>query len=200
MPEGTPERVAPPPPLVRFARLAVRAFAALALAVGLTLCAATGPTEYQVKAALLFNLVKFTEWPSSAFTNAAAPLIFGVVGEDPFGPVLDEVVKGESINKRPLLVKRFKLGEDLSMCHVLFVSRSEKERLATLLATLKDKPVLTLGDPDRFCEQGGMINLVLSANGTVKPDINPDAARAAGLQISSKLLSLRMVRLVKTEP
>lgn len=198
--EGTPAGVTPRLALARLARLALRAVVVLTLAIGLTTTSATGPTEYQIKATLLFNLVKFTEWPSSAFTNVAAPLVLAVVGEDPFDHTLDDVVKGESVNKHPLVVKRFQPGEDLSLCHVLFISRSEKERLPALMESLKNKPIMSVGDLGRFCERGGIVNLVLSTDGTVKPEINPDAARAAGLQISSKLLNLRMVRLVKTEP
>ncbi len=79
------------------------------------------------------------------------------------------------------------------------MSRSEKDRLSRLLEELKQKPVLTVSDLDQFCQQGGMINLVLSAGNTVKPEINPDAARSASVQISSKLLNLPLVRLVKTK-
>jgi hypothetical protein len=161
--------------------------------------AANTPTESQVKAAFLFNFVKFTEWPTLAVSNAAAPLVIGVLGADPFGPILDELVKGETVKGRPLVIRRFQPGDDVSGCQVLFVSRSERERLPALLESLKQKPMLTVSDLDRFCQQGGMINLALSAAGTVKPEINPEGARSAGVLISSKLLNLPSVKLVKTE-
>jgi hypothetical protein len=203
LPQPSPLRAVPGS---RFRRLASRC-ARLALATFLFLAAgwsqaadkAGAASEYQVKAAFLFNFVKFTEWPAVAFTNSAAPLVIGVLGTDPFGSALDDVVKGEVINGRSLVVKRFPSGDTPAACHVLFVSRSEKARLPDLRAELKQKPVLTVSDLDQFCQQGGMINLVLSAGGTVKPEINPEASRSAGLQISSKLLNLPLVRLVKTE-
>lgn len=156
-------------------------------------------SEYQLKAAFLFNFVKFTEWPPAAFSNATAPLVIGVLGDDPFGRTLDDLVNGEIINGRAIEIKRFPGGDDPNACHVLFISRSEKDRLSRLLEELKQKPVLTVSDLDQFCQQGGMINLALSAGNTVKPEINPDAARSAGVQISSKLLNLPLVRLVKTK-
>ena len=65
-------------------------------------------TEYQVKAAYLFNFGQFVEWPAAAYSSPAAPFVIGIVGEDPFGNVIDDIVRGESLAGRPLLVKRFK--------------------------------------------------------------------------------------------
>jgi hypothetical protein len=112
---------------------------------------------------------------------------------------LDDTIKGEILCGRSIVAKRFLPGNAPGACHVLFVSRSEKSRLAELLNDLKKKPILTVGDLDQFCQKGGMINLILSSDGTVKPEINPDADRLSGVQISSKLLHLPMVRIVKTE-
>ena len=183
----------------RWARLALAGFFFLARGWSVAADKPGAASEYQVKAAFLFNFVKFTEWPSAAFTNSTATLVIGVLGQDPFGGALDELVKGESVNGRPLVVKHLQSGDAPSDCHVLFVSRSEKDRLSSVWAELKQRPVLTVSDLDQFCQQGGMINLVLSASGTVKPEINPEAARSAGVQISSKLLNLPLVRLVKTQ-
>ena len=159
----------------------------------------SGPSEYQVKAVFVFNFVKFTDWPATTFTNGTAPIVIGIVGENPFGAALEEVVKAETISGHPFVLKQFQPGDDLSRCQVLFFSRRIKESLPALLATLKHKPVLTVSDCDAFCEQGGMVNLALAGSGTVHPEINPSAARIAGVQISSKLLNLPTVRLVQTE-
>ncbi len=151
-------------------------------------------SEYELKAAFIYNFTQFTDWPVDAFASAAAPLVIGIVGEDPFGKTLDDVVRGEIVRGRPLVVKRLRADEDLRSCHVLFLSRSEKERLAALCGQLKDSPVLTVSDVDGFAQQGGMVNLLL-VNNTVKMEINQAAAEGAGLQISSKLLKLaRVVR------
>ncbi len=148
-----------------------------------------GAAEYQVKAAFLYNFTKFTDWPASAFASTNAPIVIGVVGEDPFGQLLDETVKGELVRNRPLVVRRLRAGEDLSACHVLFISRSEKERLPEILNQLQAKPVLTLGDVGGFAEQGGMVNLLLVQK-TVKLEINQAVVETAGLRISAKLLNL----------
>ena len=151
-------------------------------------------SEYQVKATFLFNFTKFTSWPSNAFSSISAPIVIGILGEDPFGNTIDDMVKGEVVSGRSLVVKRLHAGDDLRVCHLLFISRSEKERLSALFSQLRGSPVLSVSEIDGFAEKGGMVNLVL-ANKTVKIEINQAAVEQAGLQISAKLLKL--ARLVK---
>jgi len=155
-----------------------------------------GVSEYQVKAAFLYNFIKFTNWPASAFSKTESPMVIGIVGEDPFGQGLDELISGEVVEKRPLMVKRLRADEDLKSCHVVFISRSEKDRLPTLLSQLKGSPVLTISDISDFAEQGGMVNFVLVAK-SVKLEINRGVVEGAGLQISGKLLNL--ARIVKSK-
>ena len=154
-----------------------------------------GAGEYQVKAAFLYNFTKFTNWPPSAFQSATAPLVIGILGQDPFGQTMDNVVRGETVGERSLVVKRLRADDDLRSCHVLFISRSEKERLPAVLSRLKGSPVLSVSELNGSAEQGGMVNFLL-ANKTVKMEINQAAAEQAGLQISAKLLKL--ARLVKS--
>jgi YfiR/HmsC-like len=151
-----------------------------------------GVGEYQVKAAFLYNFTKFTDWPASAFSSTNAPLVIGILGDDPFGPMLDEVVRGEVVRAHPLVVKRLGADEDLRSCQILFISRSEKHRLPALLSQLKGSPVLTVSDASDFAEQGGMVNFRLVQK-TVKLEINQAATEAASLQISGKLLKLARI-------
>lgn len=155
--------------------------------------AAQTPTsgEYQLKAAFLYKLAQFVEWPARAFRAADAPLIIGVVGEDPFGPYLDELVKGEKVGNRPLVVRRFRRADDVDDCHMLFVCRSETGGLAALLAKLRGRSVLTVGDTDAFTRQGGMVRFA-TEGGKIRLKIsvaNIEADPASGLQPSSKILS-----------
>lgn len=92
------------------------------------------PREYQLKAVFLFNFVQFVEWPPTAFPEAGAPIYLGVLGDDPFGPILEQVVRGETIHHRRLVIKRSRQLEDLKACHLLFISRSEEGQLAQILA------------------------------------------------------------------
>jgi hypothetical protein len=145
--------------------------------------------EYQIKAGFLFNFVKFVEWPGEAFADDGAALIIGVIGDDPFGSALDDVVSGKTVNGRRLEVRRLKWGEDLRRCHVLFVSSSERKRVVQLIDDLRGSNVLTVGEMAQFIQQGGIINFVMEAN-KVRFEINVAMAERARLKISSKLLVL----------
>ncbi len=152
---------------------------------------APAANEYEVKAAVLYNLGKFVDWPSE-WTNG--PLCIGIVGQDPFGQALDEVARGKPINGREVVIKRFKPGEDFIGCHIVFIGSSEKSRLRSILSRFGTRPVLTVGDMPGFCDEGGIVSLELVDN-KVRLTINRDVAEKARLHLSSKLLSLaRSVR------
>ena len=149
------------------------------------------PAEYQVKAAFLFKLTQFVEWPARAFRDGDSPLVIGILGEDPFGAYLDELVKGEKLGSRPLVVRRFNRVEDITDCQILFISRSETATLEKSLAQLKGRSVLTVGDADTFTQQGGMVRFSIE-NGKVRLKIsvaNIEADKASGLKPSSTILS-----------
>ncbi len=119
--------------------------------------------------------------------DAPAPFVIGVLGEDPFGPYLEATVKGEKVNNRPLEIQRYRRVEDIKDCQILFISRSEAARLKQILAALKTRPILTVGDAGDFAQAGGMIQFATEQNKT-RLRINVEAAKAAGLSINSKLL------------
>jgi hypothetical protein len=152
--------------------------------------------EYQLKAAFLFNFAKFIQWPETAFGSSNAPLVIGVLGDDPFGPLLRDTVEGKSVNGRKLQIKYFKRDEAPTGCHILFISRSEKENVGPILANLDKKNTLTVADFEGFARRGGMINLLVFGK-SVRFEINVEAAARADLKVSSKLGALGIV--VKTD-
>jgi hypothetical protein len=156
--------------------------------------------EYQIKAAFLYNFIKFVEWPKGRFPGEAEPIVIGVVGKDPFGEVLDQVAQ-KPVKDRGLKVQRFPSvsSEDadpihpdldaLRQCHVLFVCSSEKKAAGRLLAAVANSAVLTIGDTPGFLEDGGMINFLVEDR-KVRFEIGLAKARMAKLDISSQLLRL----------
>jgi len=145
--------------------------------------------EYQVKAAYLFNFLKFVEYPSESFADPLAPIVIGVVGEDPFGNALPQVVIGKTVQGRDLVIHVYRTGEDLRGAHILFISASEKKRLPMILTSLRGSSVLTVSDIAGFLDAGGMIQFV-NEDDRVRFAINMDATNRAKLKMSSKLLSL----------
>ncbi len=150
---------------------------------------AAAPTEYQLKAVFLMNFAKFVEWPVTAFHSAQSPVTICVLGEDPFGHDLDDIVRAQLAGDRTLAVKRLTQLQREESCHILFVSSSERGRTESVLGVLKSAPMLTVGEGDDFAAAGGMIGLLIEEN-KVRFDVNLDAAERGGLKISSKLLKL----------
>ena len=170
--------------------------AALALLVcvawPVTLLAQSGHAEYDVKAAFLFSFTKFVEWPGSAFADARAPVVMGIIGEDPFSGGLSRIVDGQVVQGRGIIVRRHQFGDDLRSCQVLFVSASERARVPQILASLQGSGVLTVSDLDGFAAAGGVMQFVMEES-RVRFLINLDAALQAKLRINSKLLALAHV-------
>jgi hypothetical protein len=159
----------------------------LSLAAPASLRAQRKFDEREIKAAFLFNFAQFVEWPAASLADPPAPLVIGVLGDDPFDSVLDAVVRGEMIKNRPLTVTRFRRVEDVAICHILFVSPSEAPHYALIFEALQRRPILTVGDTDGFATGGGMIRFITD-KGHIRLRINLGAARGAGLTISSQLL------------
>lgn len=145
------------------------------------------PPEYQVKSVFLFNFSQFVEWPPQMLPEPGSPFVIGVVGRDPFGAYLDETVRGETLKGHPMVVKRFGNAEEVDFCHILFVSSGVSP--ASVVQALPGKGTLTVGESAEFMRTGGMIRFFKQSN-RIRFEINPSAAKAADLTISSKLLSL----------
>ncbi len=143
--------------------------------------------EYQIKAAFLYNFSQFIEWPPTAFGGAQEPIVLGIIGEDPFGAYLDELVRGEKVNNHPLVVQRYASVDEIKNCHVLFISRSKSLPPGPLLESLKGRSTLTVGDSDEAARAGVMIRFFTDQN-KIRLRINVEAAKAVNLTISSKLL------------
>jgi len=143
--------------------------------------------EYPLKAVFLFNFAQFTDWPANAFDKPDSPLVIGVLGDDPFGALLDDAVRDETVNGRKFVVERYRRVEDIKTCHILFISQSETRRLDKIVAALKEKPVLTVSDIDGSAYRGVCVRFI-TENNKIRLRINTDSLKEANLTMSSKLL------------
>ena len=158
------------------------------------IAAETAPfREAEVKAAFLFNFAQFIEWPVQSFSNATAPFVIGVLGDDAFGHILNQMVQGETIRGRPIILKSHKRADELTDCHILFISRSEHARLAQILTAAGNPGVLTIGEIDQFTHLGGVINFFTTRDNKVHFEIHLANAARAGLKIDAKLLKVAQV-------
>ncbi|MEO8256232.1 MAG: YfiR family protein [Acidobacteriota bacterium] len=167
--------------------------AALVLAPGIAAAADVAP-EVGVKAALLYNFAKFTEWPALGSGDA---IVICTVGDDRIGAALVEIVRGHLIGAHPIEIRRTEDSARWRLCHMLFIA-DDGQRAAIRLDALKTQPVLTVSDRQDFAESDGIIGLYLEG-GRVRFAINVDTAAESGLRLSSRLLGLaRIVRKKRT--
>lgn len=157
--------------------------------------AVAGTPEYAVKAAYVYNFAKFVEWPPA---NPTAALTVCIYGKTPLAGFLDETVRGKLVHGLPVEVKRMPEGDEhWDSCAAVFFGATNRARIQTVLAQLKGRSILTLGESEAFAEGGGMITLVVEGD-RVRFDINLAAVTDARLKISSKLMELaRRVRPAK---
>lgn len=174
------------------ALLTRRLLAPLALALA-ALAAAPAAAQDQlaseVRAVYLYNFARYITWPAESFPDARTPVRICVMGGDPFGEALDRAVAGETINGRPLEAVRIGTPQALRGCHILFVASEDDRRVAAALASAQGRPLLTVGEHDRFLERGGMIRFRRIDN-RVRFDINLKAVERNGLRISARLLGV----------
>jgi hypothetical protein len=146
-------------------------------------------TEDQIKAAYLFNFLKFVVWPSDAPPDLQGKWMIEIVGDSPVGAELKRLAEGKSVEGRTLLVKKIRATDNLRGYNILFVSASEEKHLRSILAALEGSSVLTVADFNNFTGHGGMIQFVTEGD-RVRMDIDVGATGRAHLQVSSKLLAL----------
>jgi hypothetical protein len=169
-------------------------------AIGLFLYAALGvgpvaraqqeaPTEYQVKAAYLYNFGKFVSWPAQHSAAQQESFEICILGEDPFGTALEAAVKGGTISGRNAMTKRIATTSEVDDCRILFISTSEDQRLKDILASLENFQVLTVSDIPQFADRGGMIQFV-QQNSRIRFEVNLRNAEHSGLILSSELLKV----------
>ena len=155
------------------------------------------PSLPQVQAAFLFNFTKFVTWPKDAFQRADNAVVIGVLGEDPFGQVLEDTIRDKTVMGKPLTVKRFQTIQDAANSHILFLSSSEEPHLPEIMKALKHTSVLTVSDMAQFAERGGMVALTLDEQ-RIRLKVNLDAVDRAGLKMGSQLLKL--AKIVSDQP
>jgi hypothetical protein len=148
-------------------------------------------TDLAIKAAFLFKFAFFVEWPPAAFASSDSPVNLCVVGDDPFGAVLDDAIKGQKIGDRAVTLRRMSSISRDSGCHIVFLSESAQSHLPQILAALKGSDVLTVTDATADGGDVGIINFVIKDN-HVRFDVDDAAAASGGLVISSRLLSVAL--------
>jgi len=147
------------------------------------------PSEYQVEAAYIYNFGKFVKWPAASAATRTGAFTICVLGEDPFGSVLQSTLAGKLLDGKPVAIKRLQKPPDAAGCHILFIDSAQERNLRAILAAAKEASVLTVSDMPDFSKRGGMIQFVLIGD-RVRFEINVASTESASLVLASDLLEV----------
>jgi hypothetical protein len=149
--------------------------------------------EYTIKAAYLYNLGRYVEWPASVFADAKSPFVIGVLEPDPFRQDLDAIAQLKNVNGRSIQVRRFAKAEEVTACHILFLPHTiSPQNEQIVLKRVSGKHVLLVGESEAFLNRGGVVNFSVVDN-KVRLEVALPAARRESLQFSAKLLQLAQI-------
>jgi YfiR/HmsC-like len=146
-------------------------------------------TEYQVKAAYVYAFTKFVEWPPSKLSSTTSAIQICVFNNPGLELELSRLISGKSVAGHSMIVRAVKGEEALRECHVLFISSGSASTLRHILESVQGASILTIGEKQGFLDAGGIINLV-SQDAHVRFQVNRRAAKAAGIHVSARLLSV----------
>ncbi len=150
-------------------------------------------TEYDLKAAYVYNFSKFVEWPNSVFDNHKSPFVITVFGDNPIVPVLHKALNSKHIKGRDIKIRVIYSVQDIGHTHILFVSRNYQALVGDIINSSQNKPILVVGDVvENFCQAGGIINFTPKSS-KYRFEINYQSAQNSKLKISSKLLALSRI-------
>lgn len=175
----------------------IRARAILALLAGATALSAADagaaetevPLEYRVKAAFLYQIAGYVEWPKKAFPRPDTPVTIGVIGAEPLAEELSRIVPGRTAGNRPIAVRRLKAPASLDGVHVLFVGHERRSQIAGLAAKAREGAILLVTESEGALAEGGMVNFVV-VDGRVRFEVALESVRSSGLALSSRLLAV----------
>lgn len=145
-------------------------------------------SEYDIKAGMIVSLTKFVVWPDEKLGEIDKPVIIGIYGKDPFGPILPDVAKQQEVNGHKIVVQQLIKLEEIPNCHVVYCSGSAQET-DKLLAAAKDAKVVFVSDTENFTKAGGHICLFMQDK-KVRFEINWAAFERSGLKMHSQVLKL----------
>jgi hypothetical protein len=148
-----------------------------------------GSLEKAVKATYLYKIGTFVGWPDFAFASPSSDVQLCIVGDDPFGALLDGAVQGQQVDGRTVVIRRMQIAESDSRCHIMFISGSSAQSVEDGLKAMSGTPTLTITDSARDSRAKGIVHFVIRDN-RVRFEIDEQVAAASRLTISSKILSI----------
>jgi hypothetical protein len=178
-------------PVARTVLLTFALVLSVALAPGGAPAEATA-SEQEVKSAFLLNFARLVEWPEGAFSDARSPLTIGILGSSSSSERIGKFLDGKFVGSRKVRTRRIESVEQAADFHMVFVGESSGTGASEVAGATNGGPVLLVGESNGFAENGGAINFFTDGN-KIRFEVNPKAAEAAGLRVSSRLLRVAKI-------
>ena len=165
--------------------------AAAALSAGADGHAAEGDAslEYRVKAAFLYQIAGYVEWPTHAFPSPETPVTIGVLGAETLAEELSRIARGRMIGNRRIAVRQVAEPVSLDGVQILFIGQERRSLIAGLARKASERAVLVVTESEGALAEGSMVNFVL-VDGRVRFEVGLDVVRRSGLTLSSRLLAV----------
>jgi len=148
--------------------------------------------ESQLKAAYLYRVSQFVEWPADAFKNSSDPIVGCILGDGPFSSELEKSISDKLVDARRIAVRHISDARKIRGCHILYISSLEQKRWPAIVDDVKGIVLLTIGETDHFAADGGVMSFRLK-NDKIQIEVNMNAAERERLHISSRLLRLSTI-------
>ena len=149
--------------------------------------------EAKIKAAYLYQFIRYVQWPQSAFPEETSPIVIGSIGNDPVNPYLNAIARRRTAGNRKLVYRPVSSVSQAKSCHILFVSSNANgATVKSVVAKLRDTPVLLVGESPDFLRGGGVISFV-AINNNIRLQLSTKSASNHGLRISSQLAKLAQI-------
>jgi hypothetical protein len=146
---------------------------------------AEGLNEQKIKAGLLYNFLKYTDWPQVGQKTLNVCLF----REDSFEGSLDPI-RGRTAQQHQISIVRINSASQVGTCHAVFIPAVAASSVSEILAQARGKGILTVSDIHGFARQGGMIEFAMKDDQRIHILINRAAISAADIRIQSRITRL----------
>ena len=158
------------------------------------------PSHAELRAAFVYHFTKFTSWPRPAFVGPRTPFTVCTVGDEPETVALETVTRSGKVRGRVIERRSVHAPAEIEGCHVLFVCDDVDAAIDRVLETSRGQGILTVSERDRFARPGDVVWFWLERAGQgerrgIRFSVDLQAAKRAGLEISSQVLRLAQPRL-----
>jgi hypothetical protein len=159
------------------------------LVCSFTVPSQTEDSEYDIKAAFIYQFTNYIDWDSLI---PGDQFIIGIIGNSPVNEQLDEIARTKNVKGKKIVIRRFDKLEEIGPCHILFIPRKASFPFSDILAKIESKGTLTITEKAGYAKKGAAINFV-EVDDKLKFEANPKSINDAGLKASSQLLKLAII-------